>query len=119
WSKANEVIFKEKFKAYQLYEKYFYKYSGGRTEIFDGFNNNDFDVLVNVDIATKGFDCPDIQVVALYRATMSLALYLQMLGRGARVSKGKSHFTVFDFGGNKSRFGGYDVDRSWSLWHEE
>jgi superfamily II DNA or RNA helicase len=119
WTKANEVIFKEKFKSYKLYEKYFNKFSGERSEIFDWFKKTKDAVLVNVDIATKGFDEPTICVVALYRATTSLALYLQMLGRGGRTSPGKTHFTVLDFGGNKARFGGYDVDRDWSLWHEE
>ena len=121
WNKANEVIFKEKFKAYKLYLKYYNIYGGNRDEIIKSFKDEsgDVDVLVNVDIATKGFDDPSIQVVALYRATMSLTLFLQMLGRGGRKSKGKTHFTVFDFGGNKDRFGGYDYDRDWSLWHEE
>src|SRR5699024_2663637 len=36
-----------------------------------------------------------------------------------RISDGKTHFTVFDFGGNKDRFGPYEVDRNWSLWHDE
>jgi superfamily II DNA or RNA helicase len=119
WTAANEEIFKTKFKAYKLYQKYFYRFSGERDDIFDGFRNNEFDVLVNVDIATKGFDCPDIQVVALYRATTSPALYLQMVGRGGRRADGKTHFTVLDFGGNKERFGPYDADRDWTLWHEE
>lgn len=119
WTQASEVLFKERFEAYKLYMKSVYDYSGDRNEVFDDFKNNKFKVLVNVDIATKGFDCPDIQVVALYRATTSLALYLQMMGRGSRISDGKTHFTVFDFGGNKDRFGPYEVDRNWSLWHDE
>lgn len=123
WTKASEVIFKEKFKAYQLYEKYFHKYSGERDKVFKWFKDSKDGVLVNVDIATTGFDDPSVEVIALYRATMSLILYLQMIGRGARTikdgSKVKTHFTVLDFGGNKARFGPYDVDRDWSLWHEE
>jgi len=123
WTKANEAVFKEKFRAYQLYEKYFHIFSGERKKIFDWFKESESGVLVNVDIATKGFDDPTVDVVALYRATASLTLYLQMIGRGARTikdgSKLKTHFTVLDFGGNKSRFGPYDVDRDWSLWHEE
>lgn len=119
WTQAAEVIFKEKMKAYKLYRKYFNKYSGDRDEIMSDFKAGKFKVLVNVDIATKGFDDPTIQVVALYRATTSLTLYLQMAGRGGRKSEGKTHFTMLDFGGNKERFGNYDVDRGWSLWHEE
>lgn len=119
WDQANEAIFKDKFKSYQLYQNSFHEFSGERDDVFNGFKNNEYKVLVNVDIATKGFDCPDIEVVSLYRATMSLSLYLQMIGRGSRTAPGKTHFTVFDFGGNKSRFGPYDVDRDWGLWHEE
>jgi superfamily II DNA or RNA helicase len=123
WTTASEAIFKEKFKAYKLYQKHFYTLSGERTKVFEWFKKNDDAVLVNVDIATTGFDDPDVRVIALYRATMSLVLYLQMIGRGARISRNKSkektHFTVLDFGGNKSRFGPYDVDRPWGLWHDE
>lgn len=123
WTPATEAIFKEKFKAYQLYEKYFYKLSGERDKVFEWFKKSNDGVLVNMDIATTGFDDPTVKVVALYRATASLVLYLQMIGRGARILKnnmaGKTHFTVLDFGGNKSRFGPYDVDRNWGLWHDE
>lgn len=123
WTDANKAIFDDKFRAYQLYQKYFYKFSGDRTEIFDWFKSSKDGVLVNVDIATTGFDDPTVKVIALYRATMSLVLYLQMVGRGSRVVRDgsvlKTHFTVLDFGGNKSRFGPYDVDRDWGLWHEE
>ena len=122
WTAANEAVFKEKFKSYQLYEKYYYKYSGGRSAVFKWFKNNDDAILVNVDIATTGFDDPKVKVIALYRATMSIVLYLQMLGRGGRIVRDgsieKDHFTVLDFGGNKGRFGGYDVPRDWGLWHE-
>lgn len=119
WTTVTKAIFNDKFRAYKLYNEYYHKHSGERVSIFEKYKNNEFKVLVNVDIATKGFDCPDIEVVALYRATTSLALYLQMIGRGARIHPSKSHFTVFDFGGNKSRFGPYDVERGWTLWHEE
>jgi superfamily II DNA or RNA helicase len=123
WTVVNEAIFKDKFRAYQLYEKYFYRFSGDRKEIFDWFKSSTDGVLVNIDIATTGFDDPTVKVIALYRATMSIVLYLQMIGRGSRVVRDgstiKSHFTVLDFGGNKSRFGPYDVDRDWGLWHEE
>ena len=112
------IKYRRKLKKYRYYKKKFKKYSGDRKEVFDGFKNNDFKILVNMGIATTGFDDPGIQVVSLYRATMSLTLYLQMLGRGGRIAKDKTHFTVFDFGDNKSRFGSYDAERNWFLWHE-
>ena len=115
----SQIRYEKRLKKYHKFTKAFAKFSGKRKEIFDGFKHNEFEILVNVDIATKGYDCPDIKVVALYRATQSLTLYLQMIGRGGRIFPGKTHFTVFDFGDNKSRFGGYDAERIWSLWHED
>ena len=53
-------------------------------------------VLVNVDIFSEGFDCPDIEFVQLARPTLSLAKYLQMVGRGLRVVKGKKNCVIID-----------------------
>lgn len=119
-NRAEIEKYNEKYREYLFFKENFRKYSGTRKQIFDGFANNEFEILVNVDIATKGYDCPDIRVVAVYRATNSTTLWLQMIGRGSRTSEetGKTHFTVFDFGGNKERLGGYDQNRDWSLWHD-
>ena len=53
-------------------------------------------VLVNVDIFSEGFDCPDVEFVQLARPTLSLAKYLQMVGRGLRVAKGKKNCVIID-----------------------
>ena len=53
-------------------------------------------VLVNVDIFSEGFDCPDVEFVQLARPTLSLAKYLQMVGRGLRVAKGKKSCVIID-----------------------
>ena len=53
-------------------------------------------VLVNVDIFSEGFDSPDIEFVQLARPTLSLAKYLQMVGRGLRVAKGKKNCVIID-----------------------
>ena len=53
-------------------------------------------VLVNVDIFSEGFDCPDVEFVQLARPTLSLAKYLQMVGRGLRVAKGKKNCLIID-----------------------
>lgn len=115
WKKYEEDV-----KQFEFYKEWVDKYSGGRTEIFKQFKDNKFKVLVNVDMATKGYNCIDIEVIAVYRATASLALWLQMLGRGSRLSPktGKTHFTVLDFGGNVDNLGKYDSNRTWSLWHD-
>ena len=53
-------------------------------------------VLVNVDIFSEGFDCPDVEFVQLARPTLSLAKYLQMVGRGLRAAKGKKNCVIID-----------------------
>ena len=53
-------------------------------------------VLVTVDIFSEGFDCPDVEFVQLARPTLSLAKYLQMVGRGLRVAKGKKNCLIID-----------------------
>lgn len=51
---------------------------------------------MNVDIFSEGFDCPDVEFVQLARPTLSLAKYLQMVGRGLRVAKGKKNCVIID-----------------------
>ena len=62
----------------------------------EAFKNGDIQVLVNVDIFSEGFDCPDVELVQLARPTLSLAKYLQMVGRGLRVAKGKKNCVIID-----------------------
>lgn len=109
----------ESMKNYEFWKENHEIYSGNRKGIFDGFHNNEFDVLVNVDIATKGYDEPSILTVAVMRATQSMCLWRQMIGRGSRLFENKYGFTILDFGNNKERLGDYDSNVGWSLWHEE
>ena len=62
----------------------------------EAFRKGDIQVLVNVDIFSEGFDCPDVEFVQLARPTLSLAKYLQMVGRGLRVAKGKKNCVIID-----------------------
>ena len=62
----------------------------------EAFKKGDIQVLVNVDIFSEGFDCPDVEFVQLARPTLSLAKYLQMVGRGLRVAKGKKNCVIID-----------------------
>ena len=55
-----------------------------RKELVDDFRRGKVKVLVNVDIFSEGFDCPDVEFVQLARPTLSLAKYLQQVGRGLR-----------------------------------
>lgn len=111
--------YQEKKRIYELYQQAFIKWSGNRDQLFDDFKRNQFEVLVNAEIATTGFDIPDIETIILNRATTSKTLYLQMLGRGSRPAPGKDSFNILDFGGNAHRLGTYNEQRLWSLWHDE
>lgn len=68
-------------------------------------------VLVNCGIATTGFDCPDIGRVVVLRATRSVALWLQMVGRGSRPAT--PDFELWDYGTNIDRLGLWDAPRNW------
>ena len=67
-----------------------------RQQDIDAFKKGDIQVLVNVDIFSEGFDCPDVEFVQLARPTLSLAKYLQMVGRGLRVAKRKKNCVIID-----------------------
>lgn len=94
-------------------------YSGERNEVFDAFARNEFKVLVNIGICTAGFDQRDIEVVILNFATVSLTRYIQATGRGSRITDTKKEFTVLDAGRNFARFGVFEADRQYLLWHDE
>ena len=71
-------------------------------------------ILVNVDLFGEGFDCPDVEFIQLARPTLSLAKYLQMVGRGLRVAKGKKCCTLLDNVGLYRLFGLPTTDWDWS-----
>ena len=90
-------------------------YMNNRDEIIEWFQNTPGAILSNYGILTTGFDCPSIEVVILYRATKSLPLFLQMVGRGSRVTPTKNEFTILDFGNNIKRHNYWEEYRNWSL----
>jgi superfamily II DNA or RNA helicase len=84
-----------------------------RDEKISLFRSGEIQVLNNCEIATTGFDVPDIECVVMNRATASLPLWLQSIGRGSRTAPGKQDFTVIDLGGNITRHGLWDAKRDW------
>ena len=70
-------------------------------------------VLVNVDIFSEGFDCPEVEFIQLARPTLSLSKYLQQVGRGMRVSPGKPHVLILDNVGLYQTFGLPTEERDW------
>ena len=84
-----------------------------RREILDWFSNTPDAILSSVSILTTGFDEPSVETIILNRATRSLTLYFQMIGRGSRVLKDKKEFNVIDLGNNLARFGPWDSPIDW------
>lgn len=77
------------------------------------FRNGQIDIIVNVDIFSEGFDCPDIEFIQLARPTKSLVKYLQQVGRGLRPTKGKTKCVILDNVGSHALFDLPDSDRDW------
>ncbi|MCL6273422.1 DEAD/DEAH box helicase family protein [Muricauda sp. 2012CJ35-5] len=84
-----------------------------RKEILEWFANTPEAILTSVSILTTGFDEPTVQSIILNRATRSLTLYFQMIGRGSRIIPGKNDFSVIDLGNNIARFGPWDSPVDW------
>jgi superfamily II DNA or RNA helicase len=84
-----------------------------RREILEWFKTKKDAVLSSVSILTTGFDEPTVETIILNRATKSLTLYHQMIGRGSRIIPGKSDFTVIDLGNNARRFGLWESYIDW------
>lgn len=81
----------------------------------EAFRNGVLDCLVNVNLFDEGFDCPDVEYIQMARPTLSLAKYLQMVGRGLRINhKQKDKVCmILDNVGNYRKFGLPDKERNW------
>jgi superfamily II DNA or RNA helicase len=78
------------------------------------FKNTPGAILNNIGVLTTGFDEPSLQTVIVNKSTMSLPLWLQMTGRGARPFPEKQFFTIIDMGGNALTHGDWSDSRDWS-----
>ena len=90
------------------------KFKKTHTDLTD----NEIEVLVSVDLFSEGFDCPDVEFIQLARPTLSLAKYMQMVGRGLRVAEGKECCVILDNVGLYKRFGLPSADRDWQSMFE-
>jgi hypothetical protein len=84
-----------------------------RRDILTWFKTKPDAILTSVGILTTGFDEPTVETIILNRATKSLTLYHQMIGRGSRILPNKSTFNVIDLGNNAARFGLWDAHINW------
>ena len=92
--------------------------AAGRARLVEDFRQGRVRVLVNVDVFSEGFDCPDVGFVQLARPTLSLAKYLQQVGRGLRRSEGKECCVVIDNVGLYRLFGLPTAARDWQAMFE-
>jgi len=84
-----------------------------RRDILHWFSTTPDAILTSVSILTTGFDEPTVETIILNRATRSLTLYFQMIGRGSRILPHKKEFTVVDMGNNVARFGMWNAPIDW------
>ncbi|WP_418114190.1 DEAD/DEAH box helicase [Vibrio scophthalmi] len=71
-----------------------------RDAIIQRFKQREIKFLVNVSVLTTGFDAPHVDLIAILRPTESVSLYQQIVGRGLRLSPGKTECLVLDYAGN-------------------
>ncbi len=86
-----------------------------RAALIAGFKRGILQVLVNVAVATEGFDLPDASCVVITRPTKSLTLYLQMVGRGLRPKEDNGNCLILDLAANAETHGLPADEREWSL----
>lgn len=84
-----------------------------RKAILSWFKKTPDAILTSVGILTTGFDEPTVETIILNRATKSLTLYYQMIGRGSRKLPNKNTFNVIDLGNNAARFGLWSAPIDW------
>ena len=89
-----------------------------RKQLVEDFRHDKIQVLVNVDVFSEGFDCPDVEFVQMARPTLSLAKYLQQVGRGLRKTEGKESCMLIDNVGLYRLFGLPTAERDWQAMFE-
>ena len=71
--------------------------SDDRSEVLADFEAGKYDVLCNSMLLTEGWDCPSVNCIVVLRPTKIRSLYQQMVGRGMRLSPGKTELLLLDF----------------------
>lgn len=89
-----------------------------RKQLVEDFRQGKIQVLVNVDVFSEGFDCPDVEFVQMARPTLSLAKYLQQVGRGLRKTADKESCMLIDNVGLYRLFGLPTAKRNWQAMFE-
>lgn len=124
--KSKYAIKKAEYDEWEAADK---EFGGQRDEVLREFETGKVFVLLNVGIATTGYNFRAIETILCNMATLSDNLILQIWGRGSRTYEGahpitgewfvKKWFNILDFGDHRRRLGGYRDKREYSLIHEE
>lgn len=112
---ANDEAFKMfKLKGYNV-RSYHSKSKENRKEVVEWFRSTPNGILMSVGVFTTGFDVDDVEAIIMNKATQSLSLYHQIVGRGGRITDKiyKPFFLCIDLGGNLGRFGSWSDDVDW------
>ena len=86
-----------------------------RQEVYQGLEDGRYNAITSVDMLTTGFDLPSLDCIVCLRPTLSSSLWVQILGRGTRLSQGKKDCLVLDFSGNFLRLGGCSMMPQWTM----
>ena len=86
-----------------------------RNRVIEEFKDGSLKVLINVVIVTEGFDLPYASCIVMARPTLSLALFMQMVGRGLRPKADGGDCLILDLVDNSKEHGLPQTDREWSL----
>lgn len=86
-----------------------------RDGILESFRRGELQIIVSIGTLTEGVDLPNAGCIQIARPTQSLTLYLQMIGRGSRITEKYKDFIVLDCGGCTQKFGTFTSKRKWSL----
>lgn len=89
-----------------------------RQQINIDYREGKLDIITSIQTLTEGTDLPETGVVQLLRPTLSIVLYLQILGRGVRVKKDKSKLIILDCSNGSYEHGLLDSNFNWTLENE-
>ncbi|OUQ12977.1 DEAD/DEAH box helicase [Massilimicrobiota sp. An142] len=90
--KFTDILNKNGFKSVEVNGE-----SKERAEILKDFEDDKYNVLCNSMLLTEGWDCPSVDCIIVLRPTKVRSLYSQMVGRGTRLSPGKTELLLLDF----------------------
>lgn len=114
---ANEEAYKYFHQRGYNVRSYDSKSKENRKEVVEWFRNTPDGILMSVGVFTTGFDVEDVECIIMNKATKSLSLYHQIVGRGGRITDKiyKPYFKMIDLGGNVSRFFSWSDDVNWEF----